>query len=145
VLPKGQGPQGNVLEPHLVRRPIPTLEKLRRTRSLVILIVALALYQHTSSDWLNLLMMVAGLQLTLWGYLIGPKFGYYSHVVMACMLNPIMVRTVVMFVNEVPPISMPAMIKYTFAFAVHLGLARLLGFGGPYPLQFITVRVPRSL
>lgn len=82
------------------------------------------------------------LELTLVGYIVGPRTGYGVYLAGIIALNPVVLQLVQraleadFFGGVVPGIV------YSFAFATHLCVDRILGFGGPYPGRFATILVP---
>ena len=124
---------------------LPVAEKLQRTRALVALLVVLLVFGQTLAAWATLALFALPLELTLLGYLIGPRSGYGIYVAGILLFNPVTLH----LVEQLGEVSLfdgtvPGLI-YSFAFAAHLCVDRLLGFAGPHPGRFATIAPPAQI
>jgi hypothetical protein len=117
------------------RRPLPASEHLARTRALVVLMLGGYGVMTLWPAWWPIFSTYVVLQGCLLGYLLGPKVGWATFWAVLWLLNPITLLALEMLVPDGPWPSPWATPSYGVALALSFGLNRVMGFGGPWPMQ----------
>jgi hypothetical protein len=117
---------------------VPSLpRRLLRIEGLAIAAGALTLYFHFGFEWWLLVALVLAPDLSMLGYLAGPRAGALAYELAHTELWPIGLA-VVGVVAEVD-----LLVQLALVWLVHIGADRLLGYGLKYPTGFKDTHLQR--
>ena len=118
-----------------------TLERLPRSllhlEGLVVLVGALALYFDAGYGWLLLVVLFLAPDLSMLGYLAGPRMGALTYDLVHTYVGPVALALVGVL-GDAELATQIALIWFA-----HIGLDRLLGYGLKYPTGFKDTHLQR--
>lgn len=110
---------------------------LLRAEGLAVLLAAVALYFDTGYGWLLLVLLFLAPDLSMLGYLGGPRVGALTYDVVHTYVLPIaLALTGVLAGHDLA-------IQLALIWFAHIGLDRLLGYGLKYPTGFRDTHLQR--
>jgi hypothetical protein len=110
---------------------------LLRAEGLAIVVAALALYFHAGHGWLLLVLLVLAPDLSMLGYLGGPRTGAIAYDAVHTTVLPLALG-VAGVLTDVELARQLALI-----WLVHIGVDRLVGYGLKYPTAFKDTHLQR--
>jgi Domain of unknown function (DUF4260) len=114
---------------------VPTL--LLRAEGLAVLVASLTLYFHAGYGWLLLVVLALAPDLSMIGYLAGPRVGALVYNAVHTYVLPVALG-VVGVLSDADPCKQVSLI-----WLAHIGADRLLGFGLKYPTRFQDTHLQR--
>ena len=118
-----------------------TLERLPRSllhaEGLAVLLGALCLYFDAGYGWLLLVALVLAPDLSMLGYLAGPRLGALSYDIVHTYVGPIALGVSgALWESDIA-------MQLALIWSAHLGVDRLLGYGLKYPTGFKDTHLQR--
>jgi hypothetical protein len=107
----------------------PVLQWLRLEGFTVAALAAL-LYAHSGASWWLFLILWLIPDLSMLGYLAGPRYGSYCYNAVHTYTGPTALAAIALLLHH------PALLPYAYIWFNHIGLDRLLGYGLKYPDGF---------
>lgn len=107
----------------------PVLQWLR-LEGLAVAAIATLLYAHSGASWWLFLALWLVPDLSMLGYLAGPRLGSYSYNAAHTYTGPIALAAAALLLHQ------PRLLPYAYLWFHHIGLDRLLGYGLKYPYDF---------
>jgi hypothetical protein len=101
-----------------------------RLEGFAVLATSLFFYQRQSASWLLLAVLFFAPDLSMLGYLAGPRIGAAMYNIVHSYLLPLI------FLLAAILTAHPALIPYALIWTAHIGFDRLLGYGLKYPSAF---------
>ncbi|MFC5863610.1 DUF4260 domain-containing protein [Acidicapsa dinghuensis] len=120
-------PDQPILESPAARRPVVTLLRLE---GLAAVAISAALYAHAGASWWLFAALWLVPDLSMLGYLAGPRLGALCYNAMHTYLSPIMLAAVAILLHK------NTLLPYAFLWCNHIGVDRSLGYGLKYPAGF---------
>ena len=118
-----------------------TLERLPRSllhlEGLAVLAGALALYFHEGYGWLLLVVLFLAPDLSMLGYLAGPRVGSVTYDLVHTYIGPVVLGVAGVLGGS------DLAIQLALIWLAHIGLDRLLGYGLKYPTGFKDTHLQR--
>jgi hypothetical protein len=90
--------------------------------------VALVGYRHLGGSWAQLAALFLVPDLSMLGYLAGPRLGAMTYNVAHAVVGPAVMATL--------GLAVPALLPYACIWLAHVGVDRALGYGLKYPSAF---------
>lgn len=106
--------------------PVPLL----RLEGFAVLALGVALHASTGSGWLLFAMLLFLPDLSMLGYLAGPRIGALAYNALHTYVAPILLGAIGWLA------SMPALLPLAAVWAAHIGMDRMLGYGLKEPTGF---------
>lgn len=94
-----------------------------RTEGLLLLAVALTLYEHNGGDWRMFALLFLVPDISFAGYLAGPRVGALSYNAMHATIMPLLLGVVGLVLN------LPIAANVSLISLAHIGFDRALGYG----------------
>ena len=110
---------------------------LLRAEGLAVAAAALALYAHAGHGWLLLVLLVLAPDLSMLGYLGGPRAGAIAYDAVHTTILPLALGTV----GVLADVELAR--QLALIWLVHLGVDRLVGYGLKYPSGFKDTHLQR--
>ena len=110
---------------------------LLRLEGLAVLVAALVLYFHADFGWLLLLVLCLAPDLSMLGYLLGPRAGALAYDAVHTEVFPIALGTAAVVADA------DTAMQLALIWLVHIGADRLLGYGLKYPTAFKDTHLQR--
>ena len=110
---------------------------LLRLEGVVVLAAALALYFDAGFGWLLLLVLILAPDLSMLGYLAGPRVGAASYDVVHTYALPVALGTVGVVANA------DLATQLALIWIAHIGIDRAIGYGLKYPTGFRDTHLQR--
>jgi len=110
---------------------------LIRLEGLAVAVLAAVVYARISGAWLAFLLLFFVPDLSMLGYLAGPRAGAAIYNIVHTYLAPILLGAIGVFTERALILSL-ALILFA-----HIGIDRLLGFGLKYPSGFKDTHLQR--
>jgi hypothetical protein len=107
-----------------------SVRSLIRLEGLALAVLAVGLYARSGAGWGQFAALFLVPDLSLLGYLLGPRVGAASYNTLHSTLGPILLGAVALLV------SVPGLLPIAFIWAAHVGVDRALGFGLKYQSAF---------
>lgn len=101
-----------------------------RAEGLAVLALSVALYSTTEAGWLTFVLLVLVPDLSMLGYLAGPRVGAATYNVAHTYLLPLALGAFGHFAGR------PLLVALALIWAAHIGLDRTLGYGLKLPTGF---------
>ena len=101
-----------------------------RTEGLVVAAAAVVLYYHSGGGWLMFVLLFLAPDLSMVGYLAGPRWGAVAYNVVHAYLAPIALGVVGLLAD------LPLAVAVALIWTAHIGFDRVLGYGLKYPSAF---------
>jgi len=108
-----------------------SVRTLLQLEALALFLGALALYWHVSGDWKLFAILILVPDLSMVGFLAGPRVGAATYNTAHATIGPIALAAASLLVPQQPLLLPIALIWF-----VHIGFDRMLGFGLKYPTGF---------
>jgi hypothetical protein len=103
---------------------------LLRLEGLAVLVGAVIVYFHAGFGWVTFVALILAPDLSVAGYLFGPRIGAVAYNVLHTELFPVALATVGI-VSDADTAT-----KIALVWLAHIGADRLLGYGLKYPTAF---------
>ncbi|MBI3675115.1 MAG: DUF4260 domain-containing protein [Proteobacteria bacterium] len=103
---------------------------LLRTEGLVLFVVALALYEKVYPDWWLFLYLILVPDVSMFGYLAGPRFGALCYNTAHSTIGPLITAGFGLMTGWA------LLTGIGLIWAAHVGIDRALGYGLKYPTAF---------
>lgn len=110
---------------------------LLRAEGLAIAVAALALYFHAGHGWLLLVLLVLAPDLSMLGYLGGPRAGAIAYDAAHTIVLPLALGTAGVLAD------LELARQLALIWLLHIGADRLLGYGLKYPTGFKDTHLQR--
>ena len=101
-----------------------------RLEGLAVLVASLFFYRQQSASWLLFAVLFLAPDLSMLGYIAGPRIGAAAYNIVHSYLLPL----IFLFVAVLTAHS--TLIPYALIWTAHIGFDRLLGYGLKYPSAF---------
>ena len=108
-----------------------------RAEGLAVLAGALVLYFDAGYGWLLLVVLALAPDLSMLGYLAGPRVGAVSYDVVHTCVGPIALAVIGVLAGS------DAAVQVALIWLAHIGADRLLGYGLKYPTGFKDTHLQR--
>jgi hypothetical protein len=99
-----------------------------RLEGLMALLVAIYLYAHEGGSWLAFAMLFLVPDMSIAGYVAGPRVGAVLYNVAHSYVGPLILAATLLSVGAEPTLAL--------VWAAHIGFDRVLGYGLKYPSAF---------
>jgi Domain of unknown function (DUF4260) len=110
---------------------------LLRLEGFALALASLAIYVHLDFSLLALVGLLIAVDLSLLGYLAGPKVGATIYNLAHTTVTPIALGAVGVLIDT------PILIQISLAWLAHIGVDRVLGYGLKYPGDFQDTHLQR--
>jgi hypothetical protein len=110
---------------------------LLRLEGLAVLVAALVLYFHAEFGWLLLILLFLAPDLSMAGYLLGPRLGALAYDAFHTEVLPIALGTAGVLAGS------DLAMQLALIWLAHIGADRLLGYGLKYPTGFKDTHLQR--
>lgn len=110
---------------------------LLRAEGLAVAAAALALYVHSDFGWLLLVVLALAPDLSMLGYLGGPRTGAIAYDAVHTYVAPVALGAAGVLAGADLPLQL------ALIWLVHIGVDRLLGYGLKYPTGFKDTHLQR--
>jgi hypothetical protein len=101
-----------------------------RLEGLAVLATSLFFYQRQSASWLLFAVLFLAPDLSMLGYLAGPRIGAAAYNIVHSYLLPLI------FLLAAILTAHPALVPYALIWTAHIGFDRMLSYGLKYPSAF---------
>lgn len=101
-----------------------------RLEGLTIAVLSAVLYQHVEGNWWLFAALWLAPDLTMLGYLAGPRWGAHCYNTVHAYMLPAALAIVAVTLHHAP------LLLYALIWFNHIGVDRLLGYGLKYPTGF---------
>ncbi|HEY9126179.1 MAG TPA: DUF4260 domain-containing protein, partial [Acidobacteriaceae bacterium] len=88
------------------------------------------LYARSGASWWLFFALWLAPDLSMLGYLAGPRLGSYCYNAVHTYTGPISLAAIALLLNH------PALLPFAYIWLNHIGVDRLLGYGLKYPYSF---------
>jgi hypothetical protein len=110
---------------------------LLRLEGVVLAGAALAVYLHLDYSVLALIALLAAVDLSLAGFIAGPRVGTLTYNLAHTTALPLVLGAIGVLVDS------PIMVQVGLAWLAHIGVDRAFGFGLKYPREFSDTHLQR--
>jgi len=101
-----------------------------RVEGLAVTVLSAILYARTGASWWLFAALWLVPDLSMLGYLAGPRFGSYGYNVVHSYIVPAIMAAIALLLSHA------ALMPYLLLWFNHIGVDRLLGYGLKYPTGF---------
>lgn len=108
----------------------PPVVQWLRVEGLAVVALATLLYARSGASWWLFAALWLVPDLSMLGYLAGPRLGSYSYNAVHSYTGPLALAAIALGFNHA------ALLPYAYLWCHHIGLDRLLGYGLKYPYGF---------
>jgi hypothetical protein len=110
---------------------------LLRAEGGIVFCASLLLYGEVGGSWLLFVALVLAPDLSMLGYLLGPRLGSALYNLVHALVVPLLLIALSIFYKQF------WLLPYGLIWTAHIGVDRLLGFGLKYPTRFHDTHIQR--
>jgi hypothetical protein len=111
--------------------------RLLRLEGLALALAALVVYVHMDYGWLALLLLILAPDLSMIGYVAGPRIGALAYDALHTTIAPLALGAVGIVAESATPIQL------ALIWLAHIGTDRAIGYGLKYPSGFRETHLQR--
>lgn len=110
---------------------------LLRAEGLAVAVAAVALYVHGEHGWLLFVVLVLAPDLSMLGYLAGPRAGAVAYDAVHALVLPVALGAAGVLIDS------GLAVQLALIWVVHIGVDRMVGYGLKYPTGFRDTHLQR--